>query len=162
MLSLVIDISDNCIELWMCIRKCAESFLPFKASGNKAFLIDKSGRTWFDFPQQPGYWYGRFQANKNVAMIRHCINGNRLRPQIGDYAAYIFPDFLCMSIKYQILPGSNRKNSMDIKLCIGIGQNCWSPLKIMPVLRTSYFFWINIFYKHAVPLALNAKYPLYR
>jgi len=71
-----------------------------------------------------------------MTMIRHGIDRNRFRPEIGNDAAHIFPDFLGMSFKNQVLPGVNRENAVNVELRVGVGHDYSSPSKIMSVLRT--------------------------
>ena len=78
MFLLVFDVANYTAQLRPRIRERTESFLPRKTATDPSPLVDVIGRACFDAPDQIGWCLIWFQPKKNVRVIWHTIDRNKL------------------------------------------------------------------------------------
>ena len=112
----------------------AKTFLPFKSSGNPSLLVDESRRSGFDGAHQVRQGHRRFQADKNVEMIGHVVDGNELLSLGRNDARHVFLKFIFPLVADQVLSALHGKDDVNVDLRVGIG--CETRVSL-PVIKSS-------------------------
>ena len=83
-------------------------------------------------------------------MIGHVVNGNQFVPLLGNNAGEVFLQLVVVFGRNEVLPAFNRKNDMDINLCVRV---CHAPNMSLP-WSLGNVFWALYYIDHG-PLDLS-------
>lgn len=102
--------------------KRPETFLPTKTEGCKAFFFDKIGGFCFQDLHGAGKGNGGIGPYQDVCMVGHKVNGQEFVLFVLQQARHVPLGFLPEFGFDECLAVLNRKNQMDVKLCVRIGH----------------------------------------
>jgi len=123
MFFLVADVTNYRGQLGVRVGKSAESFLPFKSTHDPVLGIDIIRRSRLYLADQSGQGKVGFQANQQMEMIGHVINGDELGTYMGDNARHVFLQFDLVLGTDEVLTALDSEYNVDIDLCVGICHN---------------------------------------
>src|SRR2546422_279572 len=95
----------------MAVRECAKTFLPGEAAWQPTLAVDEIGRGVLYVAHQIREGDGRFQADQDMGMVGHTMDGQELLLPFGDDAAYVFMKLLLVRLLDQILSASTAKTT---------------------------------------------------
>ncbi len=120
MFYLVLDKSYDSGNLRMAVGKCPKPFLPCEMARNPSFAIDEVRRAVFDVAHEVRKGQFGLEADKQVRVVRHAMNRQKLLRTLCDDTADLFMKFFFEFRADQVLPSLDGKNNLDINLGVGI------------------------------------------
>ena len=102
------------------VWKCTIAFLPIELSPHPPFFIDEMGGVGFDLAHQIWNSHVRLQADKDMTVIRHAVNGEHsVSPFLHD-TSDVFVEFFFVWFGDEVYPAFDGKDDVDVELRVGI------------------------------------------
>jgi len=116
MFLLIADVVNDGCQLGMRVGEGTISFLPSKFAFHPFLLCDEAGRIRFNVPNQIRDRFVRSQANENMNMVGHSIDGKELLPFVRNDTCCVPMQFFFVFLWNQVLSSLDCKYDMNIYL----------------------------------------------